>query len=1347
MKDNISIIFTAIIGTFLIVLLPLYSILDRQDSMSYNVVLTSTTNFVDNIRNNGFVDRESYYNYISALASTSNTYKVTLEAYRKTLIHETDEFGNIIPDSYIEEIELYNTQDILEVLEGETEVGVENSNEKNNVYLFDVNDEIYVKVYNTNITAGSVIYNVVAGDSNSQVINVSYGGVVNKVNWELYDKIQAETALVPEVTMTVPVNGRDELNLKKINSNGEIVNIDCTNEEVLADETLKELCTDEGEYILNQTNLNVYLYDLNGETIGIQANLLATDEITIPSFGTYTVAEIYESELRDNILNKINEYISTEYISRRDIQLSLVKEDEENYTLEILLTNVKIDEKYYLSNSASLAIASGLSDKLTGTVYLGTTAAQVNSESGDSYTYLYDLSAEKNKTIKVLVELKRINKINTGKNEEGTEIYTPLSKLQPSDFEETNGEKSAIEKYIVDEQKYIQLNGMDADINLKLVEPQDNPYYYFEIELTNVRMSEIDYISTLASIIILPGLGQDENGTLSMGGETIEIELTDPSAVNTLVISKPHIWQKLLKTKNKSDAIISSGVVYSNVEIAFIISYTGINGYTYDEIVQAIRENLKVYITDSEYSDIEIITEQEMNEIHKINLSTDTAGHVVAKFKYTAPNNSKNNYIELTEGWITTNANDEPEEGIPSAGAKSSEYAVKLDDLAPNKPGIIIEGTKGANAWYTSNVELFVDESADDESGIYRHTITIEGAGTKAEEEITEYTLEAEGISYVIVRAYDYAGNVSETREEIKIDKTVPTAPVVSLTGTEGTNGWYTSDVKFVVTPGTDAISGIDRTKYTIEGANKLSDELEALTGKVTKEGKSTVIATTYDKAGNKTETRIDVYIDKSTPPDATIEVIQGEKNSPDIEWYYTDVTLKITVDATDSISGLGTSSYRITGSSEVPTTQFEGAIKEITITENGTHNITVYTYTVAGNFKETKYTVQIDKDAPNTPTVTLSGTEGENSWYTSNVEVTVTSNGDVGTSVEKGMTYKIIENGIEPLIETEIANNGKIFFNDEGEYILKVYSRDMALNKVEVEKVIKIDKTNPTSAEFVIEGTKGVDDWYISDVTLSHQGAQDSISGIQGVTLSTNSITENTAGTNVTLTTKDYAGNTVTKEIIIKIDKDAPTKPVITLGSKPTGDGFFGALMYNHDVEVTITPGEDYFLPNIDNLDRTTYEVTTNNGSVTLIPETEGTNLKITYEGIITITARTYDKAGNVSYETEVLMINKSKPSTPRILSINGTNVEGTSSKEVTSTSNTITLEIGGVTEGNDVKIILTNQTTYEETEITETAIENTPIQVQLTEKGSYSIKVTQTNMYGTESDMSTEYYTYTYQ
>jgi len=321
MKDNISIIFAAIIGTFLIVLLPLYSILDRQDSMSYNVVLTETTNFVDKIRNNGFVDKQSYYNYISALASTSNIYKVTIEAYRKTLIHDTDEFGNIIKDSYVEEIELYNTQDILSVLEGETDVDTSNSNNKNNIYLFDESDEIYVKVYNTNITAGSIIYNVIAGTSNTQIINVSYGGTVNKVNWELYDKIQSETTLVPEVVMSVPVNGVNSTNIMKLTNDNVLEDIDCSIE-----------------------NLEEYI----GET-----------------------------ELQE----------------------------------------------------------------ICGDV--------IESQSGENYTYLYDLANYNNRTIRAAIELRRFDSINTGRDSKGEEVYTKINELNAQDFNDSNGNKSNVESYII----------------------------------------------------------------------------------------------------------------------------------------------------------------------------------------------------------------------------------------------------------------------------------------------------------------------------------------------------------------------------------------------------------------------------------------------------------------------------------------------------------------------------------------------------------------------------------------------------------------------------------------------------------------------------------------------------------------------------------------------------------------------------------------------------------------------------------------------------------------------------------------------------------------------------------
>lgn len=1248
MKDNISIIFTAIIGTFLIVLLPLYSILDRQDSMSYNVVLTETTNFVDNIRNNGFIDKESYYDYISALASTSNTYKVTMEAYRKTLIRETDENGNIIPYSWVEEIELYNTKDILEVLEGDNTSNLQ-SNKANNVYLFNQNDEIYVKVHNTNITAGSVIYNVVAGATNNEVINVSYGGVVNKVNWELYSKIQSETDLVPEVVMSVPVNMKNSTNIQKINEDGSMETIDCTIED-------------------------------------------------------------------------LDEYIG-----------------------------------------ASI-------EELCGDV--------VDNRTGESYTYLYNLQTEEdgkkiNKTINIAVELRRFNKVHVGVDTETKEdIYMDISELREADFNDASGQQSDVERFIIN--NYIELNGMYASVDIDL-RKKDN-YYVFDITLTNVRMSDLDYIASLASLTILPGLGIDENGIQSLGNETVQLELTDTSTANAVTISMPYNWKKLIKTKDRSESMILDGIVYAKQDIAFIISYTGINGQTDEEVAEAIKDNLRIYITETEYTDLEILTAKELNDQYQANIQTDTAGHVVVKFRYSSSNSSKTNHIELLENWIETNVEEvidvQEDEEIKeyASGARSTEYQVLLDDSAPLSPMIALEGTIGDNDWYTSDVVLTLIPSATDTvrkqstkldedgniiadyavetggSGVYKNTLTLTGSNKLSESEVITARLTEDGTSYAVAKAYDYIGNTGNMskpeQKEIKIDKTPPTEPKITLSGNEGNNGWYKSDVTINITPGTDITSKVDRTTYRIEGQNSL-DETVGTSYTLTKEGKSTVIATTYDKAGNKTEKILDVYIDKATPPDAIISVISGEKNSADNLWYYTDVVLKVKVDAGDAISQLGTSSYRITGDNgiDVPVTEFEGNEVEISLTKSGTHNLTVYTYTKAGNIKETKYTVQIDKDAPNAPKVEITnGTKGDNDWYITNVELQVTSNGDNGTSGERKLTYTLTTNGVAST-EREINNNGKITINQEGEHILKVYSRDIALNKTEVERTIKIDKTAPKGATIKIDGSLGNNDWYTSDVSLSYEGQSDSISGIASVELSTNAITEDTDGTTVVVTTKDNAGHTVTSEKVIKVDKTAPTDPVINLLELPTGTGITGVALYNKDVPISITPGTDA------NIDKTTYKVTKNGGLDTIISEREAEEFILDYEGTtVTVVATTYDKAGNISEVSRAIWINKQRPVAPTIVRINGTNIKDVSDDEIISTLNTVSLELSEVTEGNSVTVTLINQNTYKEIEKTQIMVNGTPIKINLTEKGRYSIIITQTNRFGTQSNANKLYY-YTYE
>ena len=597
---------------------------------------------------------------------------------------------------------------------------------------------------------------------------------------------------------------------------------------------------------------------------------------------------------------------------------------------------------------------------------------------------------------------------------------------------------------------------------------------------------------------------------------------------------------------------------------------------------------------------------------------------------------------------------------------------------------------------------------------------------------------------------YDYVGNEVETEPlEIKIDLETPTAPTIDLEGEVGEDGWYKSNVKVRIIPGTDNISGVEKTTYKILGDNA-TDEAEGLEYTLEKNGTSTIIATTYDKAGNATSTTEEIKIDASEPPAAKITIINGEKNHVDNDWYKTPVRLKIDVEDEGYISGRGISSYKITGDSAVQLTRFEGNTIELPqINTNGEHIVTVITSTKAGKINTIEYPVKIDMDAPNSPDVSIVGVSGSSGWYTKDdVKVTVNSVEDIGKSDVLRMTYTITKNG-ETSVENEIRVGGTIPFNEEGEHTLYIYSIDNALNRRQSAPIpINIDTTDPTPAEFDIDGKMGDNSWYKEEnVVINHTPASDNVSGIQSVILSHRDITQNTLGTEITLITKDIAGNSVTKTKTIKLDKNAPTEPIINIDKDPVGiDELFGIQTYNEGVTIMVTPGDDTKSNIESGIYRNTLEITTDNGETVLLKEIEGSTYDITEDGDYTIIARAYDKAGNVTEVTKNISIRTSKPLTPKIRSINGTVIGDASTKEVTG-GKEIQLQVDNLTVGNDVEIILINQTTNEKIIINTQAPSNKILNIELDKKGTYSVKLTQTNMYEVESNESEGFYLYTYQ
>lgn len=198
MKNNISIVIASIIGTILVVLIPLISILDRQDNMSYNVVLTATTNFVDEVKSKGFIDRKLYEKYLDTVAATGNIFDLRLEAYKKII------YENTSPE-YVEDALLDNTKDITDVLAS------------TGIYELNIEDEFYINIKNTNTPSSVLMYNYISGDIGSKekkIIDINYGGTINNKDWETYIETIKDYEHYPAIIIGVPEKGNSYMSDK-----------------------------------------------------------------------------------------------------------------------------------------------------------------------------------------------------------------------------------------------------------------------------------------------------------------------------------------------------------------------------------------------------------------------------------------------------------------------------------------------------------------------------------------------------------------------------------------------------------------------------------------------------------------------------------------------------------------------------------------------------------------------------------------------------------------------------------------------------------------------------------------------------------------------------------------------------------------------------------------------------------------------------------------------------------------------------------------------------------------------------------------------------------------------------
>ena len=374
------------------------------------------------------------------------------------------------------------------------------------------------------------------------------------------------------------------------------------------------------------------------------------------------------------------------------------------------------------------------------------------------------------------------------------------------------------------------------------------------------------------------------------------------------------------------------------------------------------------------------------------------------------------------------------------------------------------------------------------------------------------------------IKQYEY--NYVENCEEFIVPKILS----LKASSSENEHGWRNKD--FYV-----SLSGeyLENYYYCIDNKKCEPNIMVTDVNKTiafNEEGIKYVCAYGTNKSG-ETESICEKYkLDKTKPVIGSI-VFSGKQGLNN--WFVSDVTVNVT-ESTDALSGIDNN---ILSPSETSITKDTKGTKVILTTKDN-----------AGNTTTKEYIIKMDKTAPTIEMV--NPTNGN--WTNKNIEITSNFSDNISGIVPSSLAWSDDNTNWH-----NYSNTSTTTFKDtwSGEGNRTGYNRvcDYAGNCSTTSTPIRIDKTNPIVGELVVaSGTLGTNGWYTSNVVFSVKNGSDALSGHGSTTSSISSITTNTKGTNVVVTTKDKAGNSTAKTYTFKVDKNAPTitpkYSTVTIGS-----------------------------------------------------------------------------------------------------------------------------------------------------------------------------------------------------
>ncbi len=391
---------------------------------------------------------------------------------------------------------------------------------------------------------------------------------------------------------------------------------------------------------------------------------------------------------------------------------------------------------------------------------------------------------------------------------------------------------------------------------------------------------------------------------------------------------------------------------------------------------------------------------------------------------------------------------------------------VRIDLTAPVTTSAVA-GTvvPGITQWYKDSAQVTLTRT-DNLSGLQGTLYTIDGGIRQSY--LSPFTIQTDGSHTINYWTADKAGNTEIPQSRVvNVDVNAP------VTQISAGNGFYASPTQVTLT-GTDSGSGVANTFYWIDsGATQTYSGPFTVSG----DGNHTIAYWSVDWAGHTENQRFfTLKLDGVAPSTAISFTGSSSFNG----WRTSAV--QVTLSPSDARSGVAATYYNVDGG---PTQTYSGPFM---VDGSAVHQVNYWSVDNAGNTEVQKSAeVKIDKEAPTTES-SLSGTLGNNDYYTGNVQVTLTASDNV--SGVAGISYKVDDENTKAYLGSPFT----VGLN--GAHTVSFWSRDAAGNTASPTTIsFNIDSTIPTT-QLTLAGTQGNGGWYTSEaqVTLS---ATDTPSGV----------------------------------------------------------------------------------------------------------------------------------------------------------------------------------------------------------------------------------------------------------